>query len=733
MKFRKLALVSSLLLSAATVFGQTGYTLKTYPALSETQFRVADFNHDGRADLFGFSPGLNTGDVYLNDGNGGFKAPVTLSGNGYIQSARIADMNGDGNPDIVACYVNYGRSATVGTVQIFLNDGAGNFTVSQSLTLSNSCAALVVGDVNLDGHQDVVIGTSVVPNNIFMNLFQTFYGDGTGKLSTTPVTQQNVVLDAPSAGTAYTNCALTDMTGGNFFLDGQFSLLANSTCYGPNETNQGNLPGTTFLARGEGNGQFLLSQSHTQAESVSDAVTADVNSDGRPDATFFSVNNTPPASNLYYGQNNGSGSLAYSILNSNIAAGGGPAPVQFTGDAVADLNGDGINDLAAVYYTAGANPSVPAMPYISILNGSKTGTLTESQHFLIDANAFYVSDIAAGDFNGDGKQDLAVIVRVFTSHTTSSTLLYVYNSGTTSTACAAPTTTNKNVICTPAAGATVASSPVTVTAASNVPNLTLNRLYLDNTAVYQTASATVNTTITASNGAHTLVLVSYNNAGAAFSTTNTFTIPAGTGGGGCLPASGPGVSICSPVAGSTNPSSPSTITLNAGAIAQTGNITAIRAYVDNVSVLTVNNSATTNSFQVDSPINVAAGTHNLVVVGYESTGGSVSGSETFTVTAAGPCVPPSGQQGVAICSPGTGTTASPVTVRAGAYQANGNIASIRIYVDNVAQATVQNPKASSTFATSQSIPVTSGKHNLVVVAYPAGGGSFSANETITVQ
>ena len=266
-----------------------------------------------------------------------------------------------------------------------------------------------------------------------------------------------------------------------------------------------------------------------------------------------------------------------------------------------------------------------------------------------------------------------------------------------------------------------------------VPNLTLNRLYPDNDSVYQTTSQSINTSIVVRSGYQHLVLVSYNSAGKAFSSSTNFTVSA-TSNGGCFPVNAFGVDICSPVAGSTNPSSPSTITLTAGAVAQSGNITAIRAYVDNLAVVTVNNTSATNSFQVNTPINVASGTHKLAVIGYQSTGGTVSKSETFTVTNSGPCAPPDGQQGVVLCSPnGSATFSSPLTVSAGAYQMNGTISSIRIYVDNVAQATAQNPRSSNSFSITQSISVASGKHDLVVVAYPAGGGSFNASQSIDVH
>lgn len=739
MTLRSSALLSAFLLSASTLLSQTGFSTHIYPAAGDTVLRVADFNRDGRPDLLGLNPAFNQGNIYLNDGKGGFKAPVALpqSANnvGYIVAAKIADMNGDGAPDIVACYEEFFRQGTFATLDIFLNDGAGNFTVGQSFSLPNACQGMVVGDVNHDGHQDLVIATTTGGNGTpFNNLLQTFLGDGAGKVNTTPITQQNASYDAPAAGPATTNCIATDMTSGNFLLDGQLSLLIDTICYGPNNSNPGPVPSTTVLARGQGNGQFLFSPSHTAREQFGGLQTADVNQDGLPDATFYSIYNSPLSSNLVYARNTGSGGFSYSSLNNDILVGGAPQPLQFTGDAVADLTGDGINDVAAAYVTTiGTTTNPSANPYISILAGSKNGSLTDSQHFLVSPTASGIGDLVSADFNGDGKQDLAAFVNFGgSSYPTSS--LYVYlNDGSTGAACPAPTTANKNVICTPAAGATVTGTSVTVTAASNVQSLTLNRLYLDSNPVYSSSQASINTPITVTSGFHTLVLVSYNTGNQSFTSSTNFTVPANNS-SGCYPATGYGVSICSPVAGSTNPSSPSTVTLTAGAIAQSGNITAIRAYIDNVAVATVNNASLSNSFQISQPVNVAPGTHRLVVVGYQSNGGSVTKSETFTVTNAGPCAPPNGEQGVAICSPGgTATVTSPLTVSAGAYQLGGNIFSIRIYLDNVAEATIANPKSSTTFSITQSITAAPGKHNLVVVAYPNGGGSFTASETVTVQ
>ncbi len=101
----------------------------------------------------------------------------------------------------------------------------------------------------------------------------------------------------------------------------------------------------------------------------------------------------------------------------------------------------------------------------------------------------------------------------------------------------------------------------------------------------------------------------------------------GSGGNGCLP-SAPGVEICAPASGSTVHSP---VEIKAGAVPQSGKITAIRVYVDNNPVLTVDNNTPSNSFQIDQSVGIGAGTHHLVVVGYESNGQAETTGETITV------------------------------------------------------------------------------------------------------
>ena len=176
----------------------------------------------------------------------------------------------------------------------------------------------------------------------------------------------------------------------------------------------------------------------------------------------------------------------------------------------------------------------------------------------------------------------------------------------------------------------------------------------------------------------------------------------------------------------------SAVTINAGAVAQTGNITAIRAYIDDQPKFLVNNPAATNHFQVFQDINVDAGSHHLVVVGYQDNGGAVTAELFFTsVTAAfADCIP--GQPIAVFCRPG-GIIVSPIQVSAGVGAVNGYVTAIRLYVDGVSQLTVMNPQPSRFFAMDEPLAIPpdldpSVSHTITLVGYDSTGGAVTANQ-----
>ncbi len=120
-------------------------------------------------------------------------------------------------------------------------------------------------------------------------------------------------------------------------------------------------------------------------------------------------------------------------------------------------------------------------------------------------------------------------------------------------------------------------------------------------------------------------MVGYESTGASLSSTESFTV--GGGAAPCYPSSA-GAKICSPA---QNATTNSPVTIVAGATAGSGYITAVRVYVDSVAKTLINNPQQSKSFAINTPVTIAAGKHSIVVVGYQSTGGSLSASDSVII------------------------------------------------------------------------------------------------------
>jgi hypothetical protein len=164
---------------------------------------VGDFNRDGKADVVVTSGNSSNPSVsvYLGKGDGTFQLSMQ---NVVYQSSNVtvADVNGDGNPDLVVAGTSFYGSTSL---LVFLGKGDGTFSNPLFGPADSYSSQAAVADFNGDGKPDIAIST-----NSYSNVGIAFLpgnGDGTfgAQVYSSPGTQLSgpvFVLDVNGDGRA---------------------------------------------------------------------------------------------------------------------------------------------------------------------------------------------------------------------------------------------------------------------------------------------------------------------------------------------------------------------------------------------------------------------------------------------------------------------------------------------------------------------------------------------------
>jgi hypothetical protein len=368
--------------------------------------------------------------VLLANGNGAFSAAINYDSVGRTpNSVAAADLNGDGKLDVVLANQCRSKDCTSGTVGLLFGKGDGTFDQGASYGSGGSQASWVaVADVNGDGRPDLLVANHCAAGNCANGIvgvllqnpdgsFQTavIYGSGgydtyslgvsdlngdgkpdlvvANQCSTNVNCANGIVAVLLGNGDGTFQPAVTYSSAGMFAFsiaiadvnrDGKPDLVVTNEY--ESSANQSN--GTVAILLGNGDGTFEPARIYQSGGRYAyTAVVADVNRDGNPDLLVTNqcgIGNNCVSGELGVLLGNGDGTFLTAVVNSI------PQLTGLQQLAVADFDGDGTLDIAS-----GAGNFM--------LLGKGDGTFQPP--LLLGADG---PGIAVGDFNLDGTPDLAV-------------------------------------------------------------------------------------------------------------------------------------------------------------------------------------------------------------------------------------------------------------------------------------------------------------------------------------
>jgi hypothetical protein len=330
---------------------------------------IADLNGDGKPDLVTANPATDrstdTVSVRLNRGDGGFQGRRNYRTGRSPLAVAIGDLNGDGRGETVTA--NFGA----GTVSVLLNTGDGTFQAKVDYQAGSDPASVAIGDLNVDGKPDLAVANiDAETASVLLNR-----GDGTF-----------AARRAYRTGNTPFSVAIGDVNGD----DKPDLATANQDA------------GTVSVLLNRGDGSFPARRDYVASYGPFWVGIGDMSGDGKPDLVTASLKVARPGRHsetsiltVSVFLNRGDGSFQ-ARRDSRGGSYPNTASYSTSSAALGDLNGDGKPDLAIACCDT---------PVVSVLTNRGDGLFRPRIEYQTGLDAISTS---IGDFDGDDKLDLAV-------------------------------------------------------------------------------------------------------------------------------------------------------------------------------------------------------------------------------------------------------------------------------------------------------------------------------------